>query len=105
MLYAGTFALTRTLEQTMEDLIAQFLANGGTVNKVPTGARTMTGTEMKRAIGYEPTVQTVYLVQMVDECGTPCSEKYAATSASEAIDMAMEDYPEARDFGARPNYR
>ena len=84
----------------MEDLIAQFLANGGEVKKVGTGARTLTEKQIKSAIGYEPEVvvktTTIFEVQFTQETGEDACVHIEAATAQEAWDTASDDYPEWR---------
>lgn len=86
-----------------QNAIAAFLARKSP-KRVAVGARTMTGRDMREACGYTAEVQVVYLIQMVDECGTPFSESRAANDSQAAEDWARRRFPEAQILGVRPKY-
>lgn len=77
-----------------EEMIAQFLAKGGTVTKVAEGARNMTEREVYRAIGYEPEKEQVFYILTHDECGTAETRRQKGRSKRDAEERFQSDYPE-----------
>lgn len=86
-----------------QDAIAAFLAKKQP-KIVSKGARTMSGRDMREACGWTAETQVVYLVQMIDECGTPFSESRPSNDAQAAEDWARRRFPEAQILGVRPKY-
>ena len=79
-----------------QDMIAQFLAKGGKVTQVAAGERSMTESQVYRAIGYAPDALTVYYVAMTQETGEKVVEKVSARSMIAAEGIAMNRWPECQ---------
>jgi len=85
---------------TDDDLIRAFLATNA-VTRVETGARTMTSSQMRRAIGWEPDVVMKkplihFHAVMLDECGEEFGAGVDAPDRETARTMLREMYPESR---------
>ena len=82
----------------MTDYVAQFLANGGEVKKIATGARNYSNKQMREATGYEPEVvrhpNRHYEVMMLDECSTERCVIVSAKDVDDACDKATDKHPE-----------
>lgn len=85
---------------TDDDLIRAYLATN-TVTRVEPGARTMTSSQMRRALGWEPDVVMKkplihFHAVMLDECGDEFGAGVDAPDRETARDMLREMYPESR---------
>lgn len=89
----------------LQALIAQYQANGGSVTKLPKGARTMTSRQIKEACGYTHETQVIFLVSLLGEDGVEWTERVTANSARSAEDYCRRQWPESRFLGCRPHYR
>ena len=78
-----------------KDLIASFLANKG-ATVVPAGATTMTPTQMKRKLGYEPEKTYRFEVMLQGEDGMEFMEIISAANRPAAREIAEEQFPESR---------
>ena len=85
-----------------DDLVAAFLARGGKIQKVESGARSMTDRQMYEAIGYEPSRLVKYEVLMMGEDYSEWMEEISAQSAKRAMEKAGEMFPEARVLSCEP---
>ena len=83
-------------------LIAQFLARGGQIKKVESGARTLTEREVYRKIGYEPEKLIRFYVLLTGEDGYEWAETVSAESAKAAREKVEKTWPESRIEILRP---
>jgi hypothetical protein len=85
---------------TDDELIRAYLATN-TVTRVEPGARTMTSSQMRRALGWEPDVVMKkplihFHAVMLDECGDEFGAGVDAPDRETARRMLREEYPESR---------
>jgi uncharacterized phosphosugar-binding protein len=80
----------------MEDLIQQFIENGGKVQCIPTGKRAMTEGQINRACGYAPARTIKFEAVLVGEDGLEFCEVVNAKNVAEAREDLKTNFPEAR---------
>lgn len=73
-----------------------YAAKGGKVQKVESGARSMTESQVYRAIGYEPEKLYRFDVHMTGEDGMEWCERLTARNKGDAMAKAQEAWPESR---------
>ena len=76
------------------DLIAAFLATRG-ATVVPTGVRTTTDAQMKRAIGYTPEKEYRYEVMLAGEDGMDFCVHHTAANVAAVEEYMRKQYPES----------
>lgn len=77
-------------------LTADFAAKGGEVKKVDSGIRTMTESQVYRAMGYEPEKLYRFDVHLTGEDGMAWCERITARNKGDAMTKAQETWPESR---------
>ena len=78
------------------DLVSQFLANGGAIDKCESGARALDDKALRRASGWQPDSLKRIHVIACDECGSEFGETISAESLDHAESLFREKYPESR---------
>jgi hypothetical protein len=86
-------------------LVAQFEAKGGKITRCEEGARTLTGKDIARAIGYERDSMVKFLVYGFAETGEEFCDTIFAYDMEDALARHRQRYPEAQITGARESIR
>lgn len=84
------------------DLIAQFLAKGGKVNKVEEGQRSLTDRQLKILSGYEPEKVYKYEVFMLGEDHMEFTLIESASSPAMCREKVTLSYPESTIISIEP---
>lgn len=85
-----------------DDLVAAFLAKGGSIKRVPEGERVLTEADLRRRLGPQPEKMPIFEVLLLGEDGQEFMWTAAARNRDDVTREARESWPEAQVLSVEP---